>query len=423
MTSNFRKTVTATTMLAGFAIFAIDTAQAGPNGGPSLGSISGFSSMRMDFNRIGGPGRALSRDDMRVVPLEVKKTIPSGIKPLPGKKDDKKDIAKKKDTNVARVSNPKSSTGRDDKPGVQNGTNLPINPNVIAEQIDVAALAERIRLGPLTVGNLVFPTPGFEWPAGEIPGPDQGTSDPDELRKRGEGPGNAPGGPNTSKTGWAGSWIVVNQSQGDGYRDTSYYDPATGRYGTVRHRSDGGDSSREITVGGNETSTDNEWTVRTTHHDANGTHTRRTDTTDVIYGNNENEVAVVRSTTIETTGEGPTSQAANEEPYYQEPGPKDSQPSEGYSARGMGRPDSICGPAGCWVGDHTSRRQILTRDPDGSTARTARRQSPGWASDPNPEGIDGGSGGGRTGYTPQDEEGGDIGGPGNPALDGLIAAL
>ena len=63
MTRNFRKILMATTMLAGFAIFTFDAAQAGPNG-PSFsgGSISGFSSMRMDFNRIGGPGRALSRE-------------------------------------------------------------------------------------------------------------------------------------------------------------------------------------------------------------------------------------------------------------------------------------------------------------------------------------------------------------------------
>ena len=74
MTAIFRKTLMATTVLAGLAIFAFDTAQAGPNG-PSFGggSISGVSSMRMDFNpRIGDPGRALSRDDRRIVPLDVK---------------------------------------------------------------------------------------------------------------------------------------------------------------------------------------------------------------------------------------------------------------------------------------------------------------------------------------------------------------
>ena len=99
--TTFRKTLMATTMLAGLAIFALDAAQAGPNGGPSLGSISGFSSMRMDFNRVGGPGRALSRDDTRVVPLDVKKT-----EKIQGNKN-----AAKKGTDIARVSNPKPASG------------------------------------------------------------------------------------------------------------------------------------------------------------------------------------------------------------------------------------------------------------------------------------------------------------------------
>src|SRR5262245_6701495 len=65
MIATFRETLMATTLLAGLAIFSFDTAQAGPNG-PSFGggSISGISSMRMDFNpRISGPGGALSHDD------------------------------------------------------------------------------------------------------------------------------------------------------------------------------------------------------------------------------------------------------------------------------------------------------------------------------------------------------------------------
>src|SRR5688500_6258065 len=98
----FRKTLMATTVLAGLVIFAFDAAQAGPNGGPSLGSISGFSSMRMDFNRVGGPGRMLSRDDMRVVPLDVKKTEKAP-------KENKS--AAKKGIDVARASNPKPAGG------------------------------------------------------------------------------------------------------------------------------------------------------------------------------------------------------------------------------------------------------------------------------------------------------------------------
>ena len=74
MTTTFRKTLMATTVLAGFAIFGLDAAQAGPNGPSNIGgSISGFSSMRMDFNRVGGPSRLLARDEMRIIPLDVTK--------------------------------------------------------------------------------------------------------------------------------------------------------------------------------------------------------------------------------------------------------------------------------------------------------------------------------------------------------------
>jgi len=103
MTTTFRKTLMATTVLAGFAIFGLDAAQAGPNGPSNIGgSISGFSSMRMDFNRVGGPSRLLARDEMRIIPLDVTKNADKGA----AKKN-----AAKKGTDVARVSNPKSVTG------------------------------------------------------------------------------------------------------------------------------------------------------------------------------------------------------------------------------------------------------------------------------------------------------------------------
>ena len=63
----------------------------------------------------------------------------------------------------------------------------------------------------------------------------------------------------------------------------------------------------------------------------------------------------------------------------------------------------------------TGLARYIPREAQGSGTTGVRRASPGWATDPNPDNIGGeGGGGGRTGYTPQDEGGGDIGGPGNP---------
>ena len=164
--TTFRKTLMATTVLAGFAIFATDAAQAGPNGGPSLGSISGFSSMRMDFNRVGGPNRALSRDDTRVVPITVKTTDKSEKS---DKSAPKKDAAKK-GINTARVSNPKSITGGKGKESVSGGQNLHV-PAALAEiyritggnlddLAEIAALADQLKTGPLVVANPLFPAQG-----------------------------------------------------------------------------------------------------------------------------------------------------------------------------------------------------------------------------------------------------------------------
>ena len=428
--TTFRKTLMATTVLAGFAIFALDAAQAGPNGGPSLGSISGFSSMRMDFNRVSGPNRALSRDDTRVVPLVVKNTDKSEKS---DKSTPKKDAAKK-GVNTARVSNPKSVTGGKGKESVSGEQNLHI-PAALAEiyritggNLDdlavIAALADQIKTGPLVVASPLFPVQGggtFTPP--EFPGGPKGDEQSDRNFLDGwAGYSSAPGGPDTSKTGWAGIWTVVpgSQREGDGYRVTSYVDSATGRHATVKHTWGDGDSSREITVGGIEYTTDNTWTVRTTHHDANGSHTRRTDTTDVVYGNRANEMAVFTSTTITTSGEGPTSQPGDQEPYeYHPTEPKDSQPVE----EGTGRPGrgGWCSPTGgCVIASPIPPRRIIPTEE--SSTPPAHRQSPSWATDPSEEGYTGG-GGGYHGYRPQDEEGGGIGGPGNPELSALNAPL
>ncbi|HKY86671.1 MAG TPA: hypothetical protein VJL90_07935 [Pseudorhodoplanes sp.] len=436
--TTFRKTLMATTMLAGFAIVALDAAQAGPNGGPSLGSISGFSSMRMDFNRVGGLNRALSRDDTRVVPLVVKNTDNS-------EKSDKstpKKGAAKKGVNTAHISNPKSVAGGKGKESVSGAQNLHI-PAALAEiyritggNLDdlsqLAELADRLKIGPLVAGNPAFPKGDGEyvWPEefGQL-GRQPSGGDKSEDRYWGlngwSGYSNAPGVADTSKTGWAGIWSEVpgSRRERDGYRQVSYHDPATGRNGTVTTRwGNDGESSREITVGGTDSQSDNDWTVRTTHHNANGSHTRRTDTTDVVYGNREDEMSVFRSTTITTSGEGPTSQPGNQEPYdYVAPEPKDSQPV----AEGTGRPGRTgwCSPTGgCVIASPIPPRRIIPTEE--SSTPPAHRQSPGWATDPSEEGYTGGRGGdGYNGYRPQDEEGGGIGGPGNPELSALSAPL
>ena len=162
MTTTFRKTLMATTVLAGFAIFGLDAAQAGPNGPSNIGgSISGFSSMRMDFNRVGGPSRLLARDEMRIIPLDVTKNADKGA----AKKN-----AAKKGTDVARVSNPKSVTGGKGKEDVSNGPNLHV-PGAIAELLRLtggnlddiskfADIAGWLKTGPLAVPNPLDPARG-----------------------------------------------------------------------------------------------------------------------------------------------------------------------------------------------------------------------------------------------------------------------
>lgn len=63
MTRNSGNFLTAAALLAGLAIFGIDAAQAGPNGPSFSGGGASFSSMRMDFARIGSPtvSRSMNR--------------------------------------------------------------------------------------------------------------------------------------------------------------------------------------------------------------------------------------------------------------------------------------------------------------------------------------------------------------------------
>ena len=103
------------------------------------------------------------------------------------------------------------------------------------------------------------------------------------------------------------------------------------------------------------------------------------------------------------------------------PKKEDSQPVE----EGTGRPgrSGWCSPTGgCVIASPIPPRRIIPTEE--STTPEASRQSPRWATDPSEEGYTGGGGGGGyNGYRPQDEEGGGIGGPGNPELSALGAPL
>jgi hypothetical protein len=383
--------------------------------------------MRMDFNRIGGPGRALSRDDMRVVPLEVKKTIPSGIMPLPGKKDDEKNIAKKKGSNVARVSHPKSVSGGKGKQDVGNGPNLQINPAIaevyaatggnIGDVSRFDEFAERLGLGPLTVANPLFPNNDdtsfpFPWPK-----TDQESSDRNFIYGW-SGYGGAPGGPDTSKTGQAegGGWTEVTGlgSQSTSQRNGEVYHHAHRVYVFQDNegnstRSSAGDTRMVIdtTVG-----SDGSSKSTTTFYGRDGV--------TVISTNSEAGVADLpvpedRRGNKES-GEDPKKEAKK----------KDSQPVE----EGYGRPSNggggWCSPTGGCLrpARNNGSPRIIPSETDGGGMVSAHRQSPSWATDPNPDGLGGtGGGSGYSGYTPEDEEDGDNGGPGNPALEALDAAL
>lgn len=422
--TTFRKALMATTMLAGLAIFAFDTAQAGPNGPNIGGSISGFSSMRVDFNRVGGPNRALARDDMRVVPITVKNTD-EGEKSGKATKS-----AAKKGLNTARVSNPKPVTGGKDKEDVSGGPNLHI-PAALAEiyritggNLDdlaqIAALADQIKTGPLVVANPLFPAQGDgtftppEFAGGR--GPKGGEQSDRNFLDGWAGYSSAPGGPDTSKTGWAGIWTVVSQRQGDGWRVTTYRDSGTGRTGTVTGRWGDGGSQREVSVQGTDSQSDNDWTVTIRHEDTETSHTRIVEKTEVVYGDHENEMAVFTTWTMTVKdNEGNVVESASDATYPGEesnegsPKKKDSQPVE----EGTGRPgrSGWCSPTGgCVIASPIPPRRIIPNE-NYQTAQT-NSQLPSWATDPCPDCTSRGGSGGRTGYDPHDE--GD-GGPDNPS--------
>ena len=111
------------------------------------------------------------------------------------------------------------------------------------------------------------------------------------------------------------------------------------------------------------------------------------------------------------TGEGqdPTCpKPANEEPHYQEPGPKDSQPV----AEGTGRPGRTgwCSPTGGCVTTSVIKGPQVIPASDASTPEM-HSQLPSWATDPCPDCTSRG-GGGYSGYNPQNEGSGDVDGEG-----------
>src|SRR5436190_9530579 len=421
MTRKFRKTLMATTMLAGLAIFALDAAQAGPNGPSGISASASFSSMRVDLNRIGGPNRLLSRDDARVVPIEIKKSAKGAGK---GTKD-----AAKKDANFARVSNPKSTSGGKGKEDVSNGPALHI-PAPLEEIYrvtggnldDISQFAEIVgwlKTGLPAAGDVLFPQQGdatFTPPVFGGGGPKGGEPADRNFLDGWPGYSSAPGGPDTSKTGWAGIWTVVEGSQreGDGYRETSYYDRATGRTGTVRTYWGEGGNRREITVQGTdiEEGSDNDWRVDVQHQDGeDGSHTRTVKRTEVVYGNGRNEMAVFTTTTVTVTdAEGNVTETRTEDYPKKE---EDSQPVE----EGTGRPgrSGWCSPTGgCVTASVIPPRRIIPTE-DYFTPQT-HSQLPSWATDPCPDCTARGGNGGRSGYSPQDEGGGAPDGPGGTPM-------
>jgi hypothetical protein len=408
----FRKTLMATTMLAGLAIFTLDAAQAGPNGGPSLGSISGFSSMRMDFNRVGGPNRALSRDDMRVIPVEIKKTDKTP-------KDTKN--AAKKGTDVGRVSNLKPAGGGKGKdvasaPALRIPAPLAEIYRVTGGNLDdisqLAEIAAWLRTGLPVAGNPAFPQPGD----GTFVPPTLGAGDrlPWGDAENGSG-NNTPqqiGNPEGKVAGDAwrttrqgptndGHFIVEYNKQENRYRVTYFSD------GSMMYRRDDYAPGREPGINLPAFRT---WVYPQVGTDGTArmvaeTYVARKEGADSAGGDGK------------ASGEGPTSQPGNEEPHYQEPGPKDSQPTEEGTGRSRGMHTVRCDIAGCLdLGMKDGRRTNPGHGTDGSTSADASGGGlPSWATDPvNPDGMGytGGRGGSYSGYNPRNEGDGDVDGEG-----------
>jgi len=382
MTRTFRKTLMATTMLAGLAIFGIDAAQAGPNGGPSLGSISGFSSMRMDFNRIGGPNRALSREDTRVVPLDTVKK--------PEKPKDTKNAAKK-GTDIARISNPKSASGGKGKEDVSSRPDVRI-PAPLAELYRVtggnlddisrlAELASWLKTGPLAAGSPLFGTPGD----GTFVPPTFGADD-----RFGWGGAKGGAGNNTPQRignpdGKAGGYIEGTDSQtGDGWV----------RYDDWGRTNNGGHYHHTFWLyedGSTRTVDD--------YHAPNGTHDFITTSVDAdgggTYKHYRNGEDVTRLDTEYNwpvnmkPGDSASDAAEKPQKEKEEAKKKDSQPTE----EGTGRPSRgmhtvRCDIAGCIDLGMTDGRRVNPGhgNPEGSSsAGSGGGGLPSWATDPCPD--------------------------------------
>lgn len=388
----FRKTLMATTVSAGLAIFAFDAAQAGPNG-PSIGGggISSFSSMRMDFNRVGGPGRMLSRNDTRVVPLDVKKTE---------KAPKKNKSTAKKGIDVARVLNPKPASGGKGKE-VVSAPALRI-PAPLAEIYDVtggnlddisqlAELASWLKTGPLALGSPLFPgnkgDGSFVWPEefGGKPGGSQ--ADRNFLDGWLGASGAPPRFPNPNgKVSNDGHFLFFSWSlDADTDDDGNWHVRGSVRL-DVPLVDFGPGASFEIKPG-----KDGNPTVESESHGAG----------EPIPV----EPVPVGDTASKGSGEDDSEEEESEKPADE----KDSQPV----AEGTGRPGRTgwCSPTGgCVTGSVVQGPRIIPAS-DASTPEM-RSQLPSWATDPCPDCTSRGGGGGYSGYDPRNEGDGDVGGDG-----------
>ena len=393
MTAIFRKPLMATTVLAGLAIFSFDTAQAGPNG-PSFGGggISGVSSMRMDFNpRIGGPGGALSRDDRRIVPLDVVKTA--------GKSSDTSKAAKK-DTRIAPVSNPKPATGGKGKE-IASATRLRIPPplaeiyRVTGGNLDDIAqlgeLASQLKTGPLALGSPLFPGSqgdgSFVWPVefGGKPGGSQ--ADRNFLDGWLGASGAPPRFPNPNGKVSDGYYIFFGWSLDAGTDDQgNWYVRGSVRADVPFVDDFGPGASFEI-----KPDKDGVPTVESESHGAG------------------EPIPVEPVPVGDTASKGSGEDDSEEEESKKPADEKDSQPV----AEGTGRPGRTgwCSPTGgCVTGSVVQGPRIIPAS-DASTPEM-RSQLPSWATDPCPDCTSRGGGGGYSGYDPRDEGGGDVGGDG-----------
>jgi hypothetical protein len=339
--------------------------------------------MRMDFNRVGGPNRALSRDDTRVVPVAVVKKTE--------KPKNTKNIAK--GTDIARVSNPKSAGGGKGKE-VASTPALRI-PAPLAEIYDVtggnlddiskfAELASWLKTGlpgldsPLFLGkgdgSFVPPTLGavdrFGW--GDTKGgPGNGT--PQRIgNPDGKVAGDVWRVTRSGPTGNGGVWIEIYNKQENRY-EVEYFDPGE------------------------------HFVSRYAPGDQPGTSLPESTTRKVIIPDNEPIVI--------TAGENPSEKEVAEEETTEKE--KDSQPTEEGTGRPRGMRTVRCDIAGCLDLGMTDGLRVNPGHAEGSGAASGGgRALPSWATDPCPDCTSRGGGSGYSGYDPRNEGDGDVGGDG-----------